>query len=89
MAVQPTVQLQSHPSQSSWANLMRWCKNIYEGESYGHTGDDIDEKSNEVVLAAAHGIVFQYGESQRSWDECATNLENLRKVVHMFDPRWN
>lgn len=65
------------------SNLIKWCKNLFTGDSMMlYKGSWNDQRS--TVVAAAHDIVKQHDD----WSECERALETLETVVRKLRPKW-
>jgi hypothetical protein len=70
----------------NWDNLMHWCYLIWNNELPYLYLEDCSKKWT-TVLEAAHGIVAAGGEDE-PWEIRKAQLEHLRKVAGLVDPRW-
>lgn len=86
--VNPVLALEIERATKNWINLERWCKHLWDKESKGLQTDYPDMCPIEVVVSAAHQIVFQHIEGKRSWAEYAVALGNFRRVVQTLDSGW-
>lgn len=68
-----------------WDNLVKWCKNVWNGESFYIVKEkDHDNGAEGDVVAAAHDIA----RAVSSWDECERALENIRFAVRALGQEW-
>lgn len=88
IGMRPDIKLKANLGERSWTNLAKWCENIWNKNSLGYGAVGLDWLSVTRVAAAAHQIVFQHLEHDRSWGECEAALEVLKKVAQGFDPTW-
>ena len=67
----------------NWANLMKWCENVYLWNSDFWEVDD-DMNKYESVVAAAHDIA----NNVVYWKQCEHALGDLKIVVQALDKGW-
>lgn len=69
----------------NWRNLVEWCYAVWEDR-------DIEPLNTSarieilVVVEGALGIAYDYRGS--SWEQCENALENFRRVLSFYEPRW-
>lgn len=87
LPVMATVRIQLFNS-NSWSNLIRWCRNVWNGESAGMSPKIYGASNTMAVVYAAHKIVDDYMRKSRSWDECLATLTTLKEMSEQLDPSW-
>lgn len=68
-----------------WGNLMKWCKNCWDGDSYMLFKKD-SIKDSSIIMFAAHDIVLQ--NVHLPWSTCEHALDNLGDVIRVLHPDW-
>ena len=68
----------------SWTNLMEGCRKVREG-TLGSYPLDADDDGDVMVICAANQIVVN---SRGSWESCQWQLEALRVVAGVVNPKW-
>ncbi|SMR41905.1 unnamed protein product [Zymoseptoria tritici ST99CH_1E4] len=70
-----------------WANLMRWCKTIYDHRR-PPLFDDLKMTKNTLVAVAVTAVRLVWSGRFQSWPVCQRALEALRGLAGILDEDW-
>ncbi|KAK3619092.1 hypothetical protein LTR56_024250 [Elasticomyces elasticus] len=74
--------------QPNWANLVRWCRELCDGETGVRLKCTDGRDKLGSVIEAAHDIAAEFYVADRTWEECKPVLDALRRAVGTFEPKW-
>lgn len=71
----------------NWANLMLWCRLVWEGKGYGPK-PHVDCPPTASMVVAATDVANHMKNVGASWAMCESALKPLRCVAGHMDERW-